>query len=103
MSLQYIQPLERTMRTLGGRWRTVLLYLLLDGPKRFSELQRSSDISRRMLTVNLRALEEAGLVMRTTYAEVPPRVEYELTPEGMELRPLINDLYAWGERLGRQQ
>jgi hypothetical protein len=52
----------------------------------------------RLLRANLRVLEEAGLVVRTAYAEVPPRVEYGLTPEGMELRPLINDLYAWGQR-----
>jgi DNA-binding HxlR family transcriptional regulator len=91
------------MRLLGGRWRIVLVYYLLDGPKRFSDLRRAMPrISQRMLTLDLRALEEAGLVNRTVYPEVPVRVEYELTTEGQRLRALVDVLGEVGERLWKQ-
>jgi DNA-binding HxlR family transcriptional regulator len=95
--------LESAIHILGGRWRVILVFSLLNGSKRFSDLQKDIGIARRMLTVNLRVLEEAGLVSRTAYAEVPPRVEYELTPYGMELRPLINDLCSWGQKFNDRQ
>jgi len=94
------QPLEEAVHILGGRWRIILLYFLLNGPQRFSDLQKHTGISRRILTVNLRVLEEAGLVLRTAYPEVPPRVEYQLTPDGLALRSIIHDLYSWGEKFG---
>jgi DNA-binding HxlR family transcriptional regulator len=91
------------MRLLGGRWRIVLVYYLLEGPKRFSDLRRAMPrISQRMLTLDLRALEEAGLVSRTVYPEVPVRVEYALTAEGKRLRTLVDVLGEVGERLGKQ-
>ncbi len=90
--------LEEVTPILGGRWRLILVHRLLNGPKRFGDLQKESGISRRILTANLRALEEVGLVVRTAYAEVPPRVEYGLTPEGMELQPLIECLSSWGQK-----
>jgi DNA-binding HxlR family transcriptional regulator len=93
-----VDPLEEAIHILGGRWRAILLYFLLNGPQRFSDLQKHTGISRRILTVNLRVLEEAGLVLRTAYAEVPPRVEYQLTPDGLALRSIIHDLYSWGEK-----
>lgn len=95
---------EDAIRVLGGRWRIVLIYALLDGPKRFNELRREQPkISQRMLTLDLRALEEAGLLFRTIYPEVPVRVVYELTEMGYELRPLIEMLGRVGERIGQGQ
>jgi DNA-binding HxlR family transcriptional regulator len=82
----------------------MLVYSLLEGPKRFSDLAKETAISRSLLIANLRALEQYGLVSRTTQPEVPPRVEYALTWEGMELRPLINNIYAWRQKFqGRRR
>jgi DNA-binding HxlR family transcriptional regulator len=93
-------PVEDAMRLLGGRWRIVLIYYLLEGPKRFSDLRRAMPrISQRMLTLDLRALEAAGLVSRTIYPEVPVRVEYALTAEGRRLRALVDVLGKVGDRL----
>ena len=93
-------PVEEAMRVLGGRWRAVLVFYLLDGRKRFSDLRRDvPGISQRMLTLDLRALEGAGLITRTVYAEVPVRVEYQITAEGLRLRPTINELCKWGRVL----
>lgn len=95
-------PVEDAMRVLGGRWRAVLVFYLLDGPKRFSDLRRDMPgISQRMLTLDLRVLESAGLVSRTVYPEVPVRVEYRLTPEGRLLRPTINELCKLGKMFNR--
>lgn len=97
-------PLEEAMRLLGGRWRIVLVYYLLEGKMRFSDLRRAMpQISQRMLTLDLRALEKAGLVARTVYPEVPVRVEYELTAEGRRLRPLVDLLGEVGDRLAKAQ
>jgi len=94
-------PVEEAMRVLGGRWRIVLVYYLLEGSKRFSDLRRAIPrISQRMLTLELRALEEAGFVSRTVFPEVPARVEYALTDEGRRLRALVDVLAEVGERLG---
>jgi DNA-binding HxlR family transcriptional regulator len=89
-------PIEGAMDVLGGRWRAILVCFLLSGPKRFSDLQKEIRIGRRMLTVNLRVLEEAGLVVRTAYAEVPPRVEYGFPKHrhGHSLLPLKKPLAA---------
>jgi len=93
-------PVEEAMRVLGGRWRAVLVFYLLDGPKRFSDLRRDvPGISQRMLTLDLRALEGAGLLTRTVFAEVPARVEYRITADGLRLRPTINELCKWGRVL----
>jgi DNA-binding HxlR family transcriptional regulator len=93
-------PVEDAMRLLGGRWRIVLVYHLLDGKRRFSDLRRAMPgISQRMLTLDLRALEKAGLVQRTIFPEVPPRVEYDLTEEGKRLRTLVDLLGEVGARL----
>ncbi|WP_119301095.1 winged helix-turn-helix transcriptional regulator [Dongia deserti] len=93
-------PVEDAIRLLGGRWRIVLIYHLLDGKRRFSELRRAMpSISQRMLTLDLRALEKAGLLQRTVYPEVPPRVEYDLTEEGRRLRELVDLLGKVGTRL----
>ncbi|GAB5404862.1 MAG: helix-turn-helix domain-containing protein [Aureliella sp.] len=91
-------PVEATLELIGGKWKGIILYYLLDGTLRFSELKRQIGcVTQRMLTKQLRELESCGLVKRIVYAEVPPRVEYELTEEGLTLRPIINLLKQWGE------
>ncbi|RAS20733.1 helix-turn-helix transcriptional regulator [Paraburkholderia bryophila] len=88
---------EEAMRLLGGRWRLLLVSYLLDGPKRFNDLRRDvPGISQRMLTLDLRALEEAGLVLRTVFAEVPVKVEYQLTEDGERLRPVVEVMRNFG-------
>jgi DNA-binding HxlR family transcriptional regulator len=95
-------PIEGAMVLLSGRWRALILYYLDKGPKRFNALRRDlQPISQQMLTRELRALEEAGVVSRAVYAEVPPRVEYELTPWARELMPIIDTLGSWWERRPR--
>jgi DNA-binding HxlR family transcriptional regulator len=91
-------PIEGAMVLLSGRWRALILYYLDQGPKRFNALRRElGPISQQMLTRELRALEEAGAVSRSIYAEVPPRVEYALTGWGRELMPIIEALGSWWE------
>jgi DNA-binding HxlR family transcriptional regulator len=88
---------EEAMRLLGGRWRLLLVSYLIDGPKRFSDLRRDvPGISQRMLTLDLRALEEAGLISRTVFAEVPVKVEYRLTEDGQRLRPVVEVMRDFG-------
>jgi DNA-binding HxlR family transcriptional regulator len=90
-------PVEATLELIGGKWKGLVLYHLLQGTMRFSELRRKvPGVTQRMLTRQLRELESAGLVLRTVYAEVPPRVEYALTVEGESLRPVILALREWG-------
>ena len=83
---------------VGGKWKGIVLYYLLDGRLRFSDLKRRIGcVTQRMLTKQLRELEEVGLVNRFVYAEVPPRVEYELTQQGESLEPILIALKEWGE------
>jgi len=97
-------PVEDAMRLLGGRWRIVLVYHLLKGTRRFSELRRlMPSISQRMLTLDLRALEDAGLVSRTVYPEVPVKVEYALTEAGERLRHLVDVMGEFAEWLAEHQ
>jgi len=89
--------IEEAMRLLGGRWRLLLVSYLLDGPKRFNDLRRDvPEISQRMLTLDLRALEQAGLIRRTVFAEVPVKVEYELTADGERLKPVVEVMRDFG-------
>ena len=93
-------PIEQAMLLLSGRWPALLVYYLIDGPKRFNELRRDNPtISQKMLTFELRKLEAAGAISRTAYPETPPRVEYQLTQSGQELVPLLNALGDWWEAL----
>jgi DNA-binding HxlR family transcriptional regulator len=93
-------PIEDVMRVLGGRWPTLLLYYLKDGPKRFSDLQRDNPtVSQRILTLELRKLESAGLVQRTVFDGYPLRVEYALTATGRELFPMVDALGDWWEQV----
>lgn len=88
---------EEAMRLLGGRWRLLIVSFLVDGPLRFNELRKVlPGISQRMLTLDLRALEEAGLVSRTVYATVPARVDYALTDDGMRLLPVVEVMKSFG-------
>ena len=92
-------PVEATLDVISGKWKGVILFHLLDGTLRFGELKRRlSDITQRMLTKQLRELEGSGLVLRTVYPEVPPRVEYRLSQEGRSLEPILRALADWGER-----
>ena len=89
---------EATLDLIDGKWKGVILYHLQDGTQRFGELRRRMPgITQRMLTKQLRALEQDRLVIRKVYAEVPPRVEYRLSEIGESLRPVIDTLKAWGE------
>ncbi|MBW8816222.1 MAG: helix-turn-helix transcriptional regulator [Caulobacterales bacterium] len=89
-------PIEGAMILLSGRWRALILYYLNQGPMRFNALRRANPgLSQQMLTRELRALETAGVITRTVYPEVPPRVEYALTAAGERLMPIIGQLSAW--------
>ncbi|RMC37912.1 winged helix-turn-helix transcriptional regulator [Paracoccus alkanivorans] len=91
-------PIEEVMQVLSGRWPTLLIYYLKDGTKRFNELRRDNPtISHKMLTLELRKLEDAGIVQRTEFNGYPLRVEYDLTPAGETLVPLIDALGEWWE------
>jgi len=91
-------PVETTLNIISGKWKGIILYRLLGGKMRFNELKRlMTPITHRALTLQLRELEQDGVVKRTVYAEVPPRVEYELTELGMSMEPIIESIYDWGE------
>ncbi|WP_442600607.1 winged helix-turn-helix transcriptional regulator [Paenibacillus sp. KN14-4R] len=90
-------PVEYTLDVIGGKWKGVLLYHLLGGTKRFSEFKRiCPGITQRMLTLQLRELEEDGVVHREVYQQVPPKVEYSLTEFGKSLQPIIMLMREWG-------
>jgi DNA-binding HxlR family transcriptional regulator len=90
-------PAETTLSVIGGRWKVLILYHLFQGVKRFSELQRSiTGITQKVLTQRLREMERDGLLHREVYAQVPPKVEYSLTPLGESLKPVIAAMCEWG-------
>lgn len=91
-------PVETTLTVIGDKWKVLILRDLLPGTKRFGELKKSlGKVSQKVLTAQLRDMEEQGLVTRRVFAEVPPRVEYSLTDLGMSLEPVLNAMKAWGE------
>lgn len=91
-------PVETTLGLIGDKWKVLILRDLLPGTKRFGELKKSiGSVSQKVLTAQLRDMEESGLVSRRVYAEVPPRVEYSLTPLGQSLRPILDAMQQWGE------
>lgn len=98
----YAMPCTRAaMRLLTGKWKAEIIWGLRDGRLRFGELQRAiPGITQHMLTAQLRDLERHGLVSRTVYAEVPPRVEYDLTDAARGLRPVFDEIIRWAERHG---
>ncbi len=88
---------EVTLSVMGGTWKPIIIFNLLRGKKRFMELSRAiPSATQRMLTLQLRELEADGIVLRTIYPEVPPRVDYELTELGMSLQPVLTAMKAWG-------
>jgi DNA-binding HxlR family transcriptional regulator len=91
-------PIERALGVISGRWKAVIVYVLLNGPKRTCELENQIEgISQKVLIEQLRVLEEHGLVERQTYDMEPQRVDYVLTPLGMSLKPLLSLLNEWGQ------
>ena len=94
---------RRAVGMISGRWKLEILWLLNHhGKQRFGELKRGlPGITQHMLTAQLRALEKDGLIKRTIYAEVPPRVEYENTPEARRLRPIFVEIVRWAEERGQ--
>ncbi|AJY73617.1 winged helix-turn-helix transcriptional regulator [Paenibacillus beijingensis] len=91
-------PVEFTLDVIGGKWKGVLLYHLIDGTKRFNEFRKiCPSITQRMLTLQLRELEEDGVIHREVYQQVPPKVEYSLTEFGRTLEPIILQMKQWGE------
>jgi DNA-binding HxlR family transcriptional regulator len=94
-------PAEFTLAMIGGRWKIPVIFHLLSGAKRFSELSRALDgVTQKMLTQQLREMERHGLVERKIYAQVPPKVEYSLTPLGRSLEPVVDAMCQWGELHG---
>lgn len=97
-------PAERTLQMMSGRWKIFIVHELLQGTLRFAELQRainaltSSHVTPKMLTQELRKMETDGLVTRTVYAQVPPKVEYSLTPLGASLRSVVEAMVEWGRQ-----
>ena len=90
-------PVATTVQLIGGKWNLLIIRNLLTRPWRFNELQKSLDgISQKVLTANLRSMEESGLLTRKVYAEVPPRVEYTLTETGYSLKPILDAMGEWG-------
>ena len=91
-------PVETTLLLIGDKWKVLILRDLMPGTKRFGELKKSiGSVSQKVLTAQLRDMEESGLLTRTVYAEVPPRVEYRLTDLGRSLEPILDAMLNWGE------
>lgn len=91
-------PVEMTLSLIGDKWKVLILRDLLPGTKRFGELKKSvGNVSQKVLTAQLRAMEHSGLITRTVYPEVPPRVEYSLTELGRSLQPILDAMRNWGE------
>lgn len=91
--------LDVTMKYVGGKWKSVVIWYLRKHARRFSELRKNiPDITEKMLSLTLRQLEADGILERTVYAEVPPRVEYKLSAQGKSLLPLVEEMAAWGRK-----
>ena len=94
---EFACPVEATLRIIGGKWKGVIVYHLLGGTKRFNELKKLiPNITQRMLTRQLRELEEDGIVSRVVYPQVPPKVEYSLTDAGHSLEQILDIMHQWG-------
>lgn len=96
-------PVETTLMLIGDKWKVLILRDLMPGTKRFGELKKSiGSVSQKVLTSQLRDMEEKGLISRKVYAEVPPRVEYSLTELGKSLSPILDAMREWGENYKAQ-
>jgi DNA-binding HxlR family transcriptional regulator len=101
---QFHCALDVTMHFVGGKWKSVVLWYLRNDKIRFNELKKHiPDITEKMLSLQLRALESDGLIARTVYAEVPPKVEYQLTAFGQSLVPMLEEMARWGRELGQRE
>ena len=97
-------PVETTLMLIGDKWKVLILRDLITGTKRVGELKKSiGSVSQKVLTAQLRDMEESGLLSRKVYAEVPPRVEYTLTDLGYSLKPILDALWNWGEEYKAKQ
>ena len=91
-------PVETTLTLISDKWKVLILRDLLSGTKRFGELKKSiGSVSHKVLTAQLRQMEASGLLTRTVYPEVPPKVEYSLTDLGRSLKPILDAMWDWGE------
>jgi DNA-binding HxlR family transcriptional regulator len=89
---------EMALKTMGDRWKVMIIQELMEGTKRFGELKKElGNITQKVLTSNLRALEEKGILIRTVYAQIPPHVEYTLTNIGYSLKPVLDSMREWAE------
>ena len=96
--MAYNIPVEATLDVIGGKWKVVIMCHLIDGEKRTSELKKlMPTITQKMLTQQLRELEDDGVVNRTIFDQVPPKVIYSLTEYGWSLRPILDAMCSWGE------
>ena len=96
-------PVETTLTLISSKWKVLIVRDLLAGTKRFGELQRSvGNVSQKVLTAQLREMEANGLLTRTVYPEVPPKVEYTLTELGYSLKPILDAMWNWGEAYKRK-
>ncbi|MPY69961.1 MAG: transcriptional regulator [Alphaproteobacteria bacterium] len=96
-------PVEVTLSVIAGRWKVMIIHQLFEGTKRFNQLQRElSGITHRTLAKQLREMEETGLVERRDYKEIPPRVEYRLSPLGMTLKDILWAMHVWAEEHGHK-
>jgi DNA-binding HxlR family transcriptional regulator len=97
MSDRLTCAVESTIKVIGGRWKVLILRELFQGVKRFNELHRAlHGITQKMLTQQLREMETDGIIHREVYAQVPPKVEYSLTPLGESLKPILQEMHQWG-------
>ena len=97
-------PVETTLTLIGDKWKVLILRDLMPGTKRFRELKKSiGSVSQKVLTAQLRDMENNGLLTRTVYPEVPPRVEYSLTELGRSLKPILDAMWNWGEEFKSQK
>ena len=96
-------PVETTLMLIGDKWKVLILRDLMPGTKRFGELKKSiGSVSQKVLTAQLRDMENNGLLTRTVFPEVPPRVEYSLTELGRSLKPILDAMRNWGEEFKAQ-
>ncbi len=97
-------PVENTLQVIGGRWKVLILRELFSGIKRFGQLHRAlTGVTQKMLTQQLRELEADGIVHRQVYPQVPPKVEYSLTPLGESLKPILDVMHDWGIKHSEQK
>lgn len=97
-------PVENTLTLISDKWEVLILRDLIPGTKRFGELKKSiGNVSQKVLTAQLRQMEDSGLLTRTVYPEVPPRVEYTLTDLGRSLKPILDAMWTWGENYKQNQ